>query len=204
MTRLAQKPKGLNAVQELIWEHYEADPEGKSLTAMSKAAGMDRAYVQQYLTRNTPRQLPESVRARLSRFLGVPEAKLRLQNHVVASTGDDMDEVELIPKDKAPARLALGPGIELWRVRKNNMAVIGFQVGDYVLVDTRSRRIGSVVATLNNFEGKQRHVFRVFLPSSPRLFVGIGDNLESAETIDEGVSIQGAVIGRYTDLEQGD
>ena len=204
MTRLAKRPKKMGTVQKVLWEHYESDPDRFSLTEMSKQAGKDHAYIQQFLHRGTPRKLPELVRQRLARFLGIPEGQLREEE-----TGGNrrregaMSEGELVPREQAPPRLQnlLEPGLELWRVLGSSIAIGGFMIGDYVLVDTRSRRPGSyVVVTLHEGE-RQRNVLRLFLP--PHLFVSVGNtSLEKAETIDGmNVLVRGAIIGRYADLE---
>jgi hypothetical protein len=200
MTRLAAPPKHMDAIQQLIWDKHESDPERFSLSAMSKAAGMGHAYMQQFLHRGTPRRLPEDVRKKLARFLGVPESRLRPPDILgITSEGHTtMDEGELVPRDKAPKRLAalLEPGLELWRMTQNQVALGGFSVGDYVLVDLSVRRPGSyVLATI----GKQ-HVFRLYLP--PHLFVSRDTSLELSETAD-GVSVvvRGAIVGRYGDME---
>jgi hypothetical protein len=203
MTRLAKRPKEMGPVQKVLWEHYESDPDRFSLTEMSKQAGMDHAYIQQFLHRGTPRELPERVRQRLARFLAIPEGRLRGQETGGNRREGTISEGELVPRDQAPPRLQnlLEPGLELWRVLGNSIAIGGFMIGDYVLVDTRSRRPGSyVVVTLHEGE-RQRNVLRLFLP--PHLFVSVGNtSLEKAETIDGmNVLVRGAIIGRYADLE---
>lgn len=49
---------------------------GASLAELSRVIGRNPAYLQQYLRRGTPRTLAEQDRARLARYLGVPEARL--------------------------------------------------------------------------------------------------------------------------------
>lgn len=57
---------------KLIGEH-ESD-----MTALSREAGKNHAYLQQYLKRGTPRVLPEDVRAALAKHYGVSEDLFRL------------------------------------------------------------------------------------------------------------------------------
>lgn len=49
---------------------------GASYAALSKLIGRNAAYLQQYVTRGSPRALAERDRARLAAYLGVPEAVL--------------------------------------------------------------------------------------------------------------------------------
>ncbi len=49
---------------------------GASYAALSKLIGRNAAYLQQYVTRGSPRALAERDRARLAAYLGVPEAAL--------------------------------------------------------------------------------------------------------------------------------
>ena len=49
---------------------------GASYAALSKLIGRNAAYLQQFVTRGSPRALAERDRARLAAYLGVPEAAL--------------------------------------------------------------------------------------------------------------------------------
>lgn len=49
---------------------------GHSFAALSRLIGRNDAYLQQYVTRGSPRALAEADRGRLARYLGVPEAVL--------------------------------------------------------------------------------------------------------------------------------
>ena len=49
---------------------------GESYAALSRLIGRNAAYLQQFVTRGSPRQLAERDRALLARYLGVPEARL--------------------------------------------------------------------------------------------------------------------------------
>lgn len=49
---------------------------GESLAGLSRLIGRNAAYLQQFVTRGSPRLLAEEDRRRLARFLGVPEARL--------------------------------------------------------------------------------------------------------------------------------
>lgn len=53
-----------------------AEGAGASLAELSRLLGRNAAYLQQYLTRGSPRLLDEADRGRLARYFGVPEARL--------------------------------------------------------------------------------------------------------------------------------
>lgn len=53
-----------------------AAEQGESLAGLSRLIGRNAAYLQQFVTRGSPRLLAEEDRRRLARFLGVPEARL--------------------------------------------------------------------------------------------------------------------------------
>lgn len=67
----------MDAVRKLIFD--KADEYG-GLSALSKAVGKNHAYLQQFIKRGVPVNLPELVRGKLSRVIGVPEEVLRGQN----------------------------------------------------------------------------------------------------------------------------
>lgn len=52
------------------------DRDGVTLATLSRVAGRNPAWMQQFLRRGTPRVLPERDRAVLARFFGVDEAAL--------------------------------------------------------------------------------------------------------------------------------
>jgi phage repressor protein C with HTH and peptisase S24 domain len=49
---------------------------GASLSALSRMLGRNTTYLQQYVTKGSPRKLEEEDRAKLAQFLGVEEARL--------------------------------------------------------------------------------------------------------------------------------
>lgn len=49
---------------------------GETYAALSKLIGRNSAYLQQFVTRGSPRQLAEADRAKLARYLGVAETEL--------------------------------------------------------------------------------------------------------------------------------
>lgn len=79
---------GMDAVRQLILERA-AELE-RPLSDLSKKINRNHAYLQQFIHRGIPRDLPETVRPALAKELGVPEERLRepklpAVNHVSAT-----------------------------------------------------------------------------------------------------------------------
>ena len=55
----------------------EAEKLGESLSSLSKKLGKNHAYLQQFVKRHVPAELPEGIRAELAGLLSVEEMKLR-------------------------------------------------------------------------------------------------------------------------------
>lgn len=85
----------------LAWAAKQA---GKSLAELSRAAGKNHAYLQQFVTRGVPSKLPESVRAYLSAALHVSEAELGKPDLVLH--GADGTMMALEAKRYEPRRLS--------------------------------------------------------------------------------------------------
>lgn len=62
------------AARANLLQHVEQ--QGLSLAALSKAAGKNPAYLQQFIERGSPKVLPEDVRLRLAMALSIDERLL--------------------------------------------------------------------------------------------------------------------------------
>jgi len=82
---------------------------GASMATLSRVAGRNPAWLQQYLKRGTPRLLPEAERGRIARFLGVPETRLG------APAGPGLASVS-----EVDVRASAGPGRLVEREDKRN------------------------------------------------------------------------------------
>lgn len=91
----------MDSVRTLIVEL--CDEKGITLATLSKKAGRNHAYMQQFVTRGTPKRLPEDVRATVASLLGVPESALKPK----LVSGFDPDEAEPIQADD-PTSVGLG------------------------------------------------------------------------------------------------
>lgn len=71
---------------------------GGELSNLSKLIGRNHAYLQQFLKRGVPRDLPEPVRRKLARQMGIPEADLRPHED------DHIPSEEILDEKPAAAR----------------------------------------------------------------------------------------------------
>ena len=62
--------------QRLVRQALASATPAVTLKQASRAIGMNDAYLQQFLERGTPRELPERVRYKLADFLGISQDKL--------------------------------------------------------------------------------------------------------------------------------
>ncbi|OYY89600.1 MAG: peptidase S24 [Sphingomonas sp. 28-66-16] len=131
---------------------------GESLAALSRLIGRNAAYLQQFVTRGSPRRLDEADRRTLARYLGVAESALggpaenaalvRIRRvDAVASAGPG----GLLDHDRADGGEMIDPRVlrELG-ARAENLSIIAAQGssmeptivdGDDMLVDRGDRRV---------------------------------------------------------------
>lgn len=136
---------------------------GASYAALSKLIGRNAAYLQQYVTRGSPRVLAERDRARLAAYLGVPEAVLGapeaagLTQVVRLDVGASAGPGGLVEDEARRRPGALDPGLlrqlgvrpaaaSMIRVQGDSMAPT-LADGDEILVD-RDRRVPGVRGAL--------------------------------------------------------
>ncbi|MBC7159038.1 MAG: LexA family transcriptional regulator [Porphyrobacter sp.] len=79
---------------------------GSSLAALSRMVGRNASYLQQYITKGSPRKLEEEDRRRLAQFFGVSEAELGGSEDLSAAA-EDGQWVEL---GRLPVEASAGPG----------------------------------------------------------------------------------------------
>ncbi|WP_425230193.1 S24 family peptidase [Sphingomonas sp.] len=133
-----------------------AAAQGVSLLALSAMIGRNGNYLQQWVTRGSPRRLAEADRRRLADFFGVAETVLggeaaprsvwrvpRLDVAAAAGAGRVNDEAALLGFDAVPVELARALGLSegqaaVIRVAGDSMAP-GLCDGDRLLVDQTAR-----------------------------------------------------------------
>lgn len=86
---------------------------GASMAELSRSAGKNHAYLQQYLERGIPRKLPEDVRQHLALALDIPEASLR-----DAPINQHLLNIASVPKNGAESHESSATvlGVELLKV----------------------------------------------------------------------------------------
>ncbi len=108
----------MDAVRKLILE--KADERGTNLSELSRKIGKNHAYLQQYIKRGVPAELPEKVRRSLAPVLGVSENLLNASilpavNHIETMAerriASDKSKVTLSTSAHNPPSLL--PGAEL-------------------------------------------------------------------------------------------
>jgi repressor LexA len=179
---------------------------GISLSELSRVLGRNAAYLQQYMTRGSPRLLAEEDRARLARFFGVAEAALggpelmglvevaRLDVGASAGRGAYVEEEALRrPVTFAPEMLRMlgvrPEAASMIRVQGDSMEPT-LADGDQILVDRDQRRVGRGIFVVR-VEGE-------LLVKRLRSAVGgvelVSDNVEYAPRLVAGDGVE--VIGR--------
>ncbi|HVI99780.1 MAG TPA: S24 family peptidase [Sphingomonas sp.] len=142
------------ALARLVAQH------GESYAALSQRLGRNAAYLQQYVTRGSPRALSEHDRATLARWFRVDEAVLggperaggatvvpRLDVAASAGPGGIVDGEKALGGTAFDPALIRALGVEagalsLIRARGDSMAPT-IADGDEIMVDTSDRRVTS-------------------------------------------------------------
>ena len=70
---------------------------GHSLAALSRMLGRNASYLQQYITKGSPRKLEEADRRRLAQFFGIGEAELGGPEEISLARSGDWVEVPRLP-----------------------------------------------------------------------------------------------------------
>src|SRR5690554_230238 len=78
---------------------------GNSLAALSRMLGRNASYLQQYITKGSPRKLEEADRRRLAQFFGIAEAQLGGPEEKYITAAGDWVEVPRLPLEASA-----GPG----------------------------------------------------------------------------------------------
>ena len=145
----------MNAIDPRAALRRLAEEGGTSLAALSALLGRNAAYLQQYVTRGSPRSLDPADRRRLADFLGVDEGALgaegtragfvvpRLDVTASAGPGAFADSEIVTGADVIDPALARRLGLVagqagIIRVRGNSMEP-GLVDGDLIVVDLASR-----------------------------------------------------------------
>ena len=81
---------------------------GNSLAALSRMLGRNASYLQQYITKGSPRKLEEVDRRRLAQFFGIAEAELGGPEEFSCASRGDWVEVPRLPLEASAGPGAVG------------------------------------------------------------------------------------------------
>ena len=85
-----------------------AREKGTSLASLSRMLGRNTTYLQQYISKGSPRKLEEDDRRKLARFFGVPESELGAPKEKSYDSGGDWVEVPRMAVEASAGPGALG------------------------------------------------------------------------------------------------
>lgn len=83
---------------------------GASLAALSRLIGRNGTYLQQFITKGSPRRLQENDRKTLAQFFGVAEAELGGSEDVSYDSQPSRDVVDWVNVPRLPLDASAGPG----------------------------------------------------------------------------------------------
>ena len=81
---------------------------GSSLAALSRMLGRNPSYLQQYITKGSPRKLEEADRRRLAQFFGIGEAELGGPEEISYAGTSDWVEIPRLPLEASAGPGAVG------------------------------------------------------------------------------------------------
>ena len=81
---------------------------GNSLAALSRMLGRNSTYLQQYITKGSPRRLEEIDRRRLAQFFGIAESELGAPEEISSAPGGEWVEVPRLALEASAGPGAVG------------------------------------------------------------------------------------------------
>ncbi|MBO9517060.1 MAG: S24 family peptidase [Porphyrobacter sp.] len=85
-----------------------AREQGSSLAALSRMMGRNTTYLQQYITKGSPRKLEEEDRRRLAQFFGIDESELGAPAEISYKPSGDWVEIPRLPLEASAGPGAVG------------------------------------------------------------------------------------------------
>ena len=192
----------------------QASETGNSLAALSRMIGRNSSYLQQYITKGSPRKLEEEDRRRLAEFFGVTESELGAPEEKSSSRGEWVEVPRLALEASA------GPGataaeeipFDAFRfsrrwLRENGLdpaqlsaiRVIGdsmdplLRAGDEILVDRTPRAFREGVHVVRLGEALHVKLLQAVPPDRLRL-ISKNPAYEPVEVAMEDVDVVGRVV----------
>ena len=81
---------------------------GNSLAALSRMLGRNSTYLQQYITKGSPRRLEEIDRRRLAQFFGIAESELGAPEEISSAPAGEWVDVPRLPLEASAGPGAVG------------------------------------------------------------------------------------------------
>src|SRR5436190_17534497 len=81
---------------------------GNSLAALSRMLGRNSTYLQQYITKGSPRKLEEIDRRRLAQFFGIAESELGQPEEISSESSGEWVDVPRLPLEASAGPGAVG------------------------------------------------------------------------------------------------
>ena len=188
---------------------------GHSLAALSRMLGRNASYLQQYITKRSPRKLEEIDRRRLARFFGIGEGELGAPEEISSATQGDWVEVPRLPLEASAGPGAVGAAeipFDAFRfsrrwLRENGLdpaqlsaiRVIGDSMdpllrgGDEILVDRTPRAFREGVHVVRLGEALHVKLLQAVPPDRLRL-ISKNPAYEPVEVAMEDVDVVGRVV----------
>ena len=140
-----------------------AQERGVSLAALSRMLGRNASYLQQYITKGSPRKLEEEDRRRLAQFFEVPEAELGAPEEISYSDGGEWADIP-----RRAVEVSAGPGalaaqeaaFDAFRFSRRWLREQGFEAG----------RLSALRVTGDSMEPLLRDGDEVLVDERPRPF----------------------------------
>jgi phage repressor protein C with HTH and peptisase S24 domain len=192
-----------------------AHERGNSLAALSRMLGRNASYLQQYITKGSPRKLEEIDRRRLAQFFGIAEAELGGPEENSFTVSSDWVEIPRLPLEASAGPGAVGAAeipFDAFRFSRrwlreqgldpamlSSIRVMGDSMdpllrdGDEILVDRTPRAFREGVHVVRLGEALHVKLLQAVPPGRLRL-ISKNDAYEPVEVLTTDVDIVGRVV----------
>jgi len=188
---------------------------GNSLAALSRMLGRNSTYLQQYITKGSPRRLEEIDRRRLAQFFGIAESELGAPEEISSASAGDWVDVPRLPLEASAGPGAVGAAevpFDAFRFSRrwlreqglepallSSIKVMGDSMdpllrdGDEILVDCTSRPFREGVHVVRLGEALHVKLLQAVPPDRLRL-ISKNDAYEPVEVAMADVDVVGRVV----------
>ena len=188
---------------------------GNSRAALSRMLGRNSTYLQQYITKGSPRRLEEIDRRRLAQFFGIAESELGAPEEISSASAGDWVDVPRLPLEASAGPGAVGAAevpFDAFRFSRrwlreqglepallSSIKVMGDSMdpllrdGDEILVDCTSRPFREGVHVVRLGEALHVKLLQAVPPDRLRL-ISKNDAYEPVEVAMADVDVVGRVV----------